>query len=35
MFRPLGDLPDPVIGTLPLASRALQADSLLLCHQGL
>ena len=28
MFRPLGDLPDPGIGPLPLVSPALQADSL-------
>ena len=27
MFRPLGDLPDPGIGILSLASLALQADS--------
>ena len=27
MFRPLGDLPDPGIGILSLASLALQTDS--------
>ena len=35
MFRPLGDHPDPGIGPLSLASPALQADSLVLGHQGL
>ena len=35
MFHPLGDLPDPGIGPLSLASPALQADSLVLGHQGL
>ena len=35
MFRPLGDLPDPGIRPLSLASPALQVDSLLLGHQGL
>ena len=35
MFRLLGDLPDPRIGPLSLASPALQAESLLLGHQGL
>ena len=35
MFHPLRDLPDPGIGPLSLASPALQADSLLLGHQGL
>ena len=35
MFHPLGDHPDPGIGPLSLASPALQADSLVLGHQGL
>ena len=35
MFLPLGDLLDPGIRPLSLASPALKADSLLLGHQGL
>ena len=35
MFHLLRDLPDPGIGPLYLASPALQAESLLLGHQGL
>ena len=35
IFLPLGDLPDPGIGPLSLASPVLQAGSLLLDHQGL
>ena len=33
-FPPLGDLPDPEIKPISLASRALQADSLSLSHLG-
>ena len=33
-FPPLGDLPSPGIKPLSPASPALQADSLLLNHQG-
>ena len=32
--RPPGDLPDPGIELMSPAAPALQADSLLLCHQG-
>ena len=35
MFRLLGDLSDPGIGTLYLESPALQAESLFLGYQGL
>ena len=33
-FRPPGDLPDPGIESLSSTSPSLQADSLLLSHQG-
>ena len=35
LFHPLGDLPDPGIGPVSLASSTLQADSLLPSHWGL
>ena len=34
LFPPPGDLPDSGIGLVSLVSPALQADSLLLSHQG-
>ena len=33
-FPPPGDLPDPGIGPMSPVTPALQADSLLLSHQG-